>query len=103
MNTEYGSVSSGECSPLSQPTNDGDGAHHDHNHELHRHLTLFDLVCVGVGATIGSGVFVLVGLIAHTQAGPAVSISWLIAGVAACASGICYAELGSRFPSDGSR
>ncbi len=33
-----------------------------HN-ELHRHLSLFDLVCVGVGATVGSGVFVLIGLI----------------------------------------
>eukprot|EP00578_Thalassiosira_sp_NH16_P001306 CAMPEP_0181133710 /NCGR_PEP_ID=MMETSP1071-20121207/31671_1 /TAXON_ID=35127 /ORGANISM="Thalassiosira sp., Strain NH16" /LENGTH=575 /DNA_ID=CAMNT_0023220123 /DNA_START=261 /DNA_END=1988 /DNA_ORIENTATION=+ len=72
------------------------------NNELHRHLSLFDLVCVGVGATVGSGVFVLIGLISHTQAGPAVSVSWLVAGVAACASGLCYAELGGRFPSVGS-
>ena len=70
--------------------------------ELHRHLSLFDLVCIGVGGTIGSGVFVLIGLIAHTSAGPAVFISWGIAGVAALASGLCYAELGGRFPESGS-
>eukprot|EP00986_Skeletonema_menzelii_P019019 scaffold27052_cov169-Skeletonema_menzelii.AAC.7 len=70
--------------------------------ELHRHLSLFDLVCIGVGATVGSGVFVLIGLIAHTSAGPAVFLSWGIAGVAALASGLCYAELGGRFPEAGS-
>ena len=63
-------------------------------HEQDRHLTLFDLVCVGVGATVGSGVFVLIGLIARTSAGPAVFVSWAIAGVAAAISGLCYAELG---------
>ena len=51
---------------------------------------------------VGSGVFVLIGLLAHTQAGPAVSLSWLLAGIAACCSGLCYAELGGRFPSAGS-
>jgi len=70
--------------------------------DLHRHLSLFDLVCVGIGATVGSGVFVLIGLIAHTQAGPAVSLSWILAGISACFSGLCYAELGGRFPSVGS-
>lgn len=79
-----------------------DNPENKNSNELHRHLSLFDLVCVGVGATVGSGVFVLVGLIARTQAGPAVSVSWLIAGLAACASGLCYAELGGRFPSAGS-
>lgn len=102
MQSGYGSV------PVSVS---GNGGVEDHsvnacqtqtNNELHRHLSLFDLVCVGVGATVGSGVFVLIGLISHTQAGPAVSVSWLVAGVAACASGLCYAELGGRFPSVGS-
>lgn len=90
----------------SVPASDGDEApshqHENNVHGLHRHLSLFDLVCVGVGATVGSGVFVLIGLIARTEAGPAVSLSWLIAGGAACASGLCYAELGGRFPSAGS-
>ena len=63
-----GGVITSEESPLIGRNND--------DHELHRHLSLFDLVCVGVGATVGSGVFVLIGLIAHTSAGPAVFISW---------------------------
>ena len=54
--------------------------------ELHRHLTLFDLVCVGVGATVGSGIYVVTGLIAHSLAGPATFISWALAGCAACLS-----------------
>lgn len=69
---------------------------------LQRHLSLFDLVAVGIGATVGSGVFVLTGFIAHTLSGPAVSCSWVLAGLAACLSGLCYAELGGRYPSVGS-
>ncbi|EED93414.1 amino acid transporter [Thalassiosira pseudonana CCMP1335] len=72
------------------------------NNSLHKHLTLFDLVCVGVGATVGSGVYAVCGLIAHSQAGPATFISWSIAGVAASVSGLCYAELGGRYPTSGS-
>lgn len=37
--------------------------HHPHSYELHRHMSLFDLVSVGVGATVGSGVFVLTGIV----------------------------------------
>lgn len=62
----YGSLSnSGECNVPREHSNGlGIDAPHEHsNNELHRHLSLFDLVCVGVGATIGSGVFVLIGLI----------------------------------------
>lgn len=101
--SEYGSVQTGSSSIETSPLNRLDYIHNGgsdrtnpHDSELHRHLTLFDLVCVGVGATVGSGVFVLTGLIARNQAGPATFISWLIAGAAACASGLCYAELGGR-------
>ncbi len=69
---------------------------------LQRHLSLFDLISIGVSATIGSGVFVLCGLIAHDYAGPATFISWSIAGLSACASGLCYAELSGKFASAGS-
>lgn len=61
--------------------------------KLRRHLSLFDLVCVGVGGTIGSGIFVLCGLISHSYAGPSTFISWGIAGLAASFSGVCFAEL----------
>jgi len=67
-----------------------------------RHLTLFDLVSIGVGGTIGSGIFVLCGFIANKYAGPAVSICWVISGLAACLSGVCYAELACRLPAAGS-
>ena len=69
---------------------------------LERHLSLFDLVSIGVGGTIGSGIFVLCGLIANQYSGPATCLSWAIAGVAAFLSGFCYAELSGRIPSAGS-
>ena len=69
---------------------------------LERHLSLFDLVSIGVGGTIGSGIFVLCGLIANQHSGPATCLSWAIAGTAAFLSGCCYAELSGRIPSAGS-
>ena len=72
------------------------------NNQLQRHLSLFDLVSIGIGATIGSGIFVLCGFIARNYAGPATCISWAISGTAACLSGVCYAELACRMPSAGS-
>ena len=56
----------------------------------------------GVGGTIGSGIFVLNGLIANQYAGPATFISWTVSGIAAMLSGCCYAELSGRIPSAGS-
>lgn len=76
--------------------------HHVHHSLPPRHLTLFDLVSIGVGGTIGSGIFVLNGLIAREYAGPATFLSWIISGVAALLSGCCYAELSGRIPSAGS-
>ena len=71
-------------------------------HKIRRHLTLLDLVSVGVGGTIGSGIFVLAGFIARNYAGPATAVSFAISGAAAAASGVCYAELSGRIPSAGS-
>ena len=65
---------------------------------LHRHLTLTDLIAIGIGGTIGSGLFVLAGLVAHRYAGPATAVSWCVAGTAALLSGCCYAELAARIP-----
>lgn len=69
---------------------------------VHRHLSLLDLVFVGVGGTVGSGIFVLTGFIAHHYAGPATTVSFLISGLAACCSGLAYAELAGRIPASGS-
>jgi len=69
---------------------------------LTRHLTLMDLVAIGIGGTIGSGLFVLAGLVSHQYAGPAAVLSWALAGMAALVSGCCYAELAGRIPLAGS-
>jgi APA family basic amino acid/polyamine antiporter len=67
-----------------------------------RHLGLWDLVSIGVGGTVGSGIFVLAGLIAHEYAGPSTFLSFLLSGIAALCSGVCYAEWASRLPAAGS-
>ena len=72
------------------------------NSLLIRNLSLFDLVCIGVGSTVGSGVFVLTGYIANIYAGPSVIFSWIIAGIACVSSAMSYAELSCRIPSSGS-
>ncbi len=72
------------------------------NNSLKRHLTLLDLMSIGVAATVGSGIFVLCGLIAHDYAGPSTFICWGIAGLSCCASGLCYAELSGKFAVSGS-
>jgi APA family basic amino acid/polyamine antiporter len=74
----------------------------DTRRKVERHLTLLDLILIGIGGTIGSGLFVLCGLVAHDYAGPAAALSWAVAGVAACISGCCYAEMASQVPDAGS-
>lgn len=73
-----------------------DGLQHDQ--QPHRHLSLLDLLLIGVGGTVGSGMFVLTGRIARLEAGPLAFVSMAIAGAAAAMSGVCYAELSSKIP-----
>jgi len=68
---------------------------------LKRALGLWDLVLIGIGANIGAGIFVLSGVVAKDYAGPAVSISFLVAGLISILVALCYAELASMIPSAG--
>jgi len=76
------------------------GHHYESN--LHRTLSAFDLTLMGIGAIIGAGVFVLTGVAAATKAGPAVILSFSIAGLAAMFAALAYAELASSVGGSGS-
>lgn len=68
---------------------------------LHRSMGLFQLTMLGVGATIGTGIFVALTT-AVPAAGPAVILSFVLAGITAALTALCYAELASTIPVSGS-
>ena len=69
---------------------------------LRRELGPLALVTLGIGAVIGAGIFVLAGNAASQNAGPAITLSMVLAGVACAFAGLCYAELASMIPVAGS-
>lgn len=70
--------------------------------ELTRTLSLLDLIFLGVGCVIGTGIFVVTGVVAATSAGPAIIISFIMAGIACALAALCYAEFSSAVPVSGS-
>ena len=72
------------------------------NSKLKRALGPWQLTMLGVGATIGTGIFVLTGLEAARHAGPAIVISFIIAGIGSFFAGLCYSEFSSMVPISGS-
>lgn len=74
----------------------------DTNNEMKRCLSAFDLTLLGIGAIIGTGIFVLTGVAAATQAGPAVVLAFVVAGTACAFAALSYAELSSSVGGCGS-
>ena len=74
----------------------------EHGRHLKRSLTAVDLTLLGIGAIIGTGIFVLTGTAAANQAGPAIMASYMLAGLACGFAALCYAEFASMIPIAGS-
>jgi APA family basic amino acid/polyamine antiporter len=74
----------------------------DGEHGLKRALTATNLVLLGIGAIIGAGIFVLTGTAAAQYAGPAIVLSFVLAGLGCLFAGLCYAEFASMIPIAGS-
>ncbi|MCX8002001.1 MAG: amino acid permease [Anoxybacillus mongoliensis] len=69
---------------------------------LKKELGAFDLTMLGIGAIIGTGIFVLTGVAAAEHAGPALVLSFILSGLACVFAALCYAEFGSSVPVSGS-
>src|SRR5512141_2113496 len=70
--------------------------------KLHRALGPVNLTALGIGAIIGTGIFVLTGTVAAQNAGPAVVLSFVLAGLASVFAALCYSEVASLVPMAGS-
>lgn len=71
-------------------------------HQLHKRLTATDLTVFGIGVIVGTGIFVLTGQVAKEVAGPAVAVSFVVAGIVCGLAALCYAEFASTIPVAGS-
>ncbi len=74
----------------------------DSDQGLKRSLGPWALTAMGIGAIIGTGIFVLTGVASATRAGPSLTISFIVAGVVSALAALCYAEVSSKVPISGS-
>lgn len=72
------------------------------DHQLARTLTTRDLIALGIGAVIGTGIFILPGTVAATTSGPAITLAFVLAAVVCSLAAMCYAEFASALPVAGS-
>src|SRR5579859_2064044 len=70
--------------------------------QLRRALTATQLTLLGIGGIIGTGIFVLTGTAAANHAGPALALSFIVAGIGCTLAGLCYAEFAAMIPVSGS-
>jgi APA family basic amino acid/polyamine antiporter len=77
-------------------------AHETGEHSLRRALSATNLISLGIGSIIGTGIFVLTGTASANHAGPAIILSFVVAAVACVFTGLCYAEFASMIPVAGS-
>jgi basic amino acid/polyamine antiporter, APA family len=85
-----------------KPVEDVVAQNEDESRGLRRQLGPVDLMGFGIGIVIGTGIFTLTGVEAKNHAGPAVTLSFLLAGVVSLLAALCYAELASSVPTAGS-
>jgi basic amino acid/polyamine antiporter, APA family len=110
-----GSTRSDELTTAARPASSGNGlfvrkplttllneATEAGQHSLKRALGAMNLVTLGIGAIIGAGIFVITGQAAAQFAGPAIVLSFVLAGIACALAGLCYAEFASVIPIAGS-
>src|SRR5215469_13645417 len=74
----------------------------DQKHGLKRTLGAWSLAAMGIGAIIGTGIFVFTGVASATRSGPAITISFVVAGIVSALAALCYAEVSSKIPISGS-
>ncbi|MGX7419559.1 amino acid permease [Carnobacterium gallinarum] len=77
-----------------------DPSHHQSS-KLRKELKTVDLILLGLGAMVGTGIFVITGTTAANNAGPSLIISFVIAAFSCALSALCYAEFASRIPTSG--
>ena len=77
-------------------------AHETGEHSLRRALGATNLITLGIGAIIGTGIFVITGTATAEHAGPAIVLSFIFAAVGCVFAGLCYAEFASMIPVAGS-
>ena len=70
--------------------------------QLPKTLSAFDLIILGIGAIIGTGIFILPGTVAAMHAGPGIVFSFIIAAIVCCFAAMCYSEFSSALPVTGS-